>query len=226
MHSHSLYRDHLSQRFEQRGIDVSSTQLERLVCYVEHLMQWGRRINLTGLHQAERVMDVLVVESLDFLQRSVMASGARVLDLGTGAGVPGVPLAICAPDLQLTLLDRTEKKITFLRHIMPRLELRNCRPYCSTAEAYGEQLSPEERFDVVVTRGVGRVNDMLRLAAPLLRPGGALVLRKPCGSDEIQEAVADSTTPGWSELYTIPVSHDERLTWVLVVATRDVDRAS
>jgi 16S rRNA (guanine527-N7)-methyltransferase len=223
---HSLYRDHLSQRFERRGITVSSTQLERLTRYVEHLMQWRRRINLTGLHQAERVMDVLVVESLDFLQRSVMASNARVLDLGTGAGVPGVPLAICAPDLQLTLLDRTEKKITFLRHIIPRLELRNCRPYCNTAEAYGGQLPTEERFDVVVTRGVGRVNDMLRLAAPLLRPGGALVLRKPYGSGEIQEAMAGSITNGWSELYTIPVSEDEQLAWVLVVALRDADRAA
>jgi 16S rRNA (guanine527-N7)-methyltransferase len=218
---HSLYRGHLSQRFEQRGIAVSSTQLERLARYVEHLMQWRRHINLTGLQQAERVMDVLVVESLDFLQCSVMASDARVLDLGTGAGVPGVPLAICAPHLQLTLLDRTEKKITFLRHIIPRLELHNCRPYCNTAEGYGEQLSAEERFDVVVTRGVGRVDELLRLAAPLLRPGGALILRKPYGSDEIQEAMADSATDGWSDLYTIPLSQNEQLAWVLVVASRD-----
>lgn len=220
---HSLYRDYLSQRFEQRGIVVSSAQLERLACYVEHLMQWRQRINLTGLHQAERVMDVLVVESLDFLQRRVMAPAARVLDLGTGAGVPGVPVAICAPDLQLTLLDRTEKKITFLRHIVPRLGLRNCRPYWGTAEAYSRQLSTAERFDVVVTRGVGRVNDMLRLAAPLLRPGGALVLRKPYGSDEIQEALAGLITNGWSKLYTIPLSRDEQPAWVLVVTLRDAE---
>lgn len=222
---HSLYRDHLSRRFEQRGIAVSSTQLDCLACYVEHLMQWRQYINLTGLQQAERVMDVLVVESLDFLQRSVMASGARVLDLGTGAGVPGVPLAICAPDLQLTLLDRTEKKITFLRHIIPRLGLQNCYPYCNTAEAYGGQLSADERFDIVVARGVGRVNVMLRLAAPLLRPGGALVLRKPYGSDEIPEAMTGPITDGWSDLYTMSLSRDEQLAWVLVVASRDAGGA-
>lgn len=223
---HRLYRDYLKQRFEQRGIAVSPIQLERLTCYVEHLMQWRRRINLTGLHEAERVMDVLVVESLDFLQRSVLSPAARVLDLGTGAGVPGVSLAICAPDLQVTLLDRTAKKITFLRHLVSRLGLQNCRPLCDTAEAYGLQLSAAERFDAVVTRGVGRVNDMLRLAAPLLRPGGALVLRKPYGSDEVQAVRAGSLPAGWSTCYTMPLLQDRQLAWVLVVALRDTDHAA
>jgi 16S rRNA (guanine527-N7)-methyltransferase len=223
---HRLYRNYLNQRFEQRGIAVSSIQLDRLTCYVEHLMQWRRRINLTGLHQAERVMEVLVVESLDFLQRSVLMPAARVLDLGTGAGIPGVPLAICAPDLQVTLLDRTAKKITFLHHIVPRLGLHNCHPHCDTAAAYAARLSADERFDVVVTRGVGRIDDMLRLAAPLLRSGGALVLRKPYGSDEIQELTAGSMTAGWSRHYTIPLTPDRQLAWVLVVVIRDADPAA
>jgi 16S rRNA (guanine527-N7)-methyltransferase len=193
------------------------------MCYVELLLRWRRRINLTGLHQAERVMDVLVVESLDFLQRRVMVHGARVLDLGTGAGVPGLTLAICAPDLQLTLLDRSEKKIAFLRYVVARLGIQNCQLYCDTAEVFSRHLLPEQRFDVVVTRGVGRANDMLRLAAPLLRSGGALVLRKPYASEEIQ-AAASLMTGGWSELYTIPVSQDEHLAWVLVVALRDANK--
>lgn len=223
---HRLYHDYLSQRFEQRGIAVSSIQLERLTCYVEHLMQWRRRVNLTGLHQAERVMDVLVVESLDFLQRQVLVPAARVLDLGTGAGVPGVPLAICAPDLQVTLLDRTAKKIAFLHHLVRRLGLYNCHPHWETAESYAAQLSAADRFDVVVTRGVGRIDDMQCLAAPFLRSGGALVLRKPYGSDEVQELMAGSMSTGWSRHYIIPLTPDRQPAWVLVVVIRDADPAA
>lgn len=222
---HSLYRNHLSQRFEQRGIALSSTQLDRLACYVEHLLHWQRRTNLTGLDQAERVMDVLLVESLDFLQRRVIGHGTRVLDLGTGAGVPGLPLAICAPDLQLTLLDRSEKKMAFLRYVVPRLGLQNCQVYCDTAEAYSRHLLPEQRFDVIVTRGVGRVDELQCLAAPLLRPGGALLLRKPSASEEIQ-AAAPPILPGWSALYTMPIFQHEAVAWVLVVVRRDADKRS
>ena len=217
---HSPYRNHLSRRFEQRGIVLSSAQLDCLTCYVEHLLRWRRHINLTGLQQAERVMDVLVVESLDFLQRRVIGHGTHVLDLGTGAGVPGLPLAVCAPDLQLTLLDRSEKKMAFLRYVIPRLGIQNCQLYCDTAEAFGDHLLPEQRFDVIVTRGVGRVDDMLHLAAPLLRSGGALMLRKPYASEEIQ-AAAGLITSAWSELYTIPLSADRERDWVLVVASRN-----
>ena len=205
---------------------LSSAQLDCLARYVAGLLRWQRRINLTGLRQAERVMEVLVVESLDFLQREVLSYGACVLDLGTGAGVPGVPLAICAPDLQLTLLDRSEKKIAFLHYIVPRLGLQNCQPHCATAEALGRHASTEQGFDVVVTRGVGRVGELLRLAAPLLRPGGLLVLRKPKDNNEIQEVTARLSTTGWSDLRTIPVSQDEQVTWVLVVVSRDADKTS
>jgi 16S rRNA (guanine527-N7)-methyltransferase len=214
------YRDYLSRRCEQRGVVLSAVQLDRLTLYVDLLLQWRRAMNLTGLRQTERVIDVLVVESLDFLQRQVLPPGARVLDLGTGAGVPGVPLAICAPDVHLTLLDRSEKKNIFLRHVVPRLQLRNCRPLCSTAEALADCLPPCQRFDVVVSRGVGRVVEMLSLAAPLLRPGGTLLLRKPQGSTELQEAASLLASKHWSSLRAIPLSHDEQPAWVLLVVTR------
>jgi 16S rRNA (guanine527-N7)-methyltransferase len=217
---HQRYRDYLSQRCEQRGITLSAVQLDRLTLYVDLLLRWRRSMNLTGLRQTERIIDVLVVESLDFLQRQLVPPAARMLDLGTGAGVPGVPLAICAPDVHLTLLDRSEKKIVFLRHIVPRLQLRNCQPLCRTAEALADCLSASQRFDVVVSRGVGRVMEVLSLAAPLLRPGGILLLRKPQGTAELQEAESLLASKHWSDLRTIPLLRDEQTAWVLVQASR------
>ena len=121
------------------------------------------------------MLDVLIIESLDFLRRDLLPPAARVLDLGTGAGVPGIPLAICAPDGHFTLLDRSEKKITFVRRVVLSLRLHHCAPHCGAAEDLGRRLPAEQFFDVVVSRGVGTIADLSRLAAPLLRPGGLLL---------------------------------------------------
>jgi 16S rRNA (guanine527-N7)-methyltransferase len=217
---HQKYRQRLSQRCEQRSIVLSPLQLDRLTEYTELLLHWRRYINLTGLRQAEGIIDVLIGESLDFLQHDRWPDAARVLDLGTGAGVPGVPLAICAPELHLTLLDRSQKKITFLQHILPRLHLHNCQLVCSTAEDVARRLSPSQRFDVVVARGVGRVAHLLRLAAPLLHPGGQLLLRKPQSTPELQEAASFLASAIWGEVKILPLPQSGPLPWVLLVISR------
>jgi 16S rRNA (guanine527-N7)-methyltransferase len=187
---------------------------------VELLLRWRRAINLTGLRDAGRIIDVLIGESLDFLQRDALPDAARVLDLGTGAGVPGIPLAICAPDLHLTLLDRTEKKVTFLRLAVAQLQLKNCLPICGTAQELARRLLPGQRFDAVVARGVGRVAHVLSLAEPLLRPGGALLLRKPPDSPELQEAAPLLATGAWREVKVLPLPRSGPLPWVLCVIFR------
>ena len=183
-------RKQLSEHCEARHLQLSVIQCEQLLQYLALLCQWRQHFNLTGLRDARRMLEVLIAESLDFCQREVLPPTARVLDLGTGAGVPGIPLAISSPDLRLTLLDRTQKKITFLRRVVATLHLENCQPYCSAAEAFRYRLLPEQRFDVIVSRGVGGIDEVFRLAAPLLLPGGKLILRKPLRPHDVQEAEA------------------------------------
>lgn len=214
------HQQRLRQHGDTRGLRLTANQVERLLQYVEFLVQWRTHINLTGLRDAERMIDVLVAESLDFLQGGLLPSAARVLDLGTGAGVPGIPLAICAPELRLTLLDRSEKKVTFVRRVVARLQLAHCRPQCGTAESLARHLEPAQRFDAVVTRGVGRIALLLVLAAPLLRPGGILVVRKPDGSPELQEAAALWRAGGWQGVTTVPVGPAGAAPWVLHAFTR------
>jgi 16S rRNA (guanine527-N7)-methyltransferase len=217
---HQNYKHRLSQQCEQRGIVLSTLQLDCLMQYVEFLQHWRRSINLTGLRHTEQIIDVLVVESFDFLWREALPYGAHVLDLGTGAGVPGVPLAICAADLTVTLLDRSQKKITFLQHILPRLQLHNCHPVCSTAEDFARRLVPSQHFDAVVTRGVGTVAHLLSLGGPLLRPGGVLLLRKPVQTVELQEAEELSASACWADVKTKSLPVGGRTTWRLLAAFR------
>jgi 16S rRNA (guanine527-N7)-methyltransferase len=198
-------KDRLRQGCEQRGLRLTEAQLEGLLAYLDLLLKWQRYLNLTGLRQAERLLDVLIIESLDFLQGDLVPGTARLLDLGTGAGVPGIPLAICAPDMQVTLLDRSQKKMTFVQRVVLQLRLPNCRFVTLSAEELARRLLPAERFEVVVARGVGSVARMLSLAAPLLHPGGLLLLRKPLHTSELQEAMPLLTSGMWEAPQTVPL---------------------
>jgi 16S rRNA (guanine527-N7)-methyltransferase len=120
----------------------------------------------------------------------------------------------------VTLLDRSQKKITFLRHIVPRLPLHNCQPVCNTAEDLARQLAPALPFDAVVTRGVGTLASLLSLAAPLLRPGGVLLLRKPVHTAELQEAGDLLAAGGWAEVETRPLPVSGRTAWMLLAICR------
>ena len=214
------YQKRLCQACEQRGIALSTTQLEELTHYLRLLVRWRPHLNLTGLRDAERMLDVLIVESLDFVQGDFFLPGMRVLDLGTGAGVPGIPLAICRPDVHVTLLDRSDKKITFLRRVVASLPLANCQPCCSTAEDLAHRLHPQEYFDVVVSRGVGSVAHLMHLTAPLLKPGGRLLLRKPLHTPELQEAESLRASQTWGSIETLPLPWSASPTWALLAIVR------
>jgi 16S rRNA (guanine527-N7)-methyltransferase len=214
------YQKRLCQACEQRGIALSTTQLQALTHYLTLLVRWRPHLNLTGLRDAERILEVLIVESLDFLQGDFFLPGMHVLDLGTGAGVPGIPLAICRPDVHVTLLDRSEKKSTFLRRVVTALHLENCQPCCSTAEDLVHRLRPQEYFDVVVSRGVGSVAHLMRLTAPLLKPGGRLLLRKPLHTPEFQEAESLRVVRMWGSVETLPLPWSASPPWALLSIVR------
>ena len=164
------YQKRLYEQCERRGITLSETQLQRLLQYLELLLRWRSHLNLTGLRDAERLIDILIAESLDFLQGDFLGPGMRVLDLGTGAGVPGIPLAICSVGLHFTLLDRSEKKITFLRRVASLLRLEDCQPCCNTAEASAMRLFPANAFRPVHISNSSVPSAKISLRASAARP--------------------------------------------------------
>lgn len=203
-----------------RGLEISDDQSAQLLGYLDLVMEWRRHVNLTGLHDAGRMFEVLLLESLDFFQHDLFESSMRILDLGTGAGIPGIPLAIMAPALDFTLLDRSEKKMIFVRRVVRQLALTNCSVHCDTSETLARRLAPLRYYERIVSRGVGSIVQLLRLAAPLLKPGGKLILRKPLGTPEMQEAAAILQKGDWegTDLRHLPWS--EPRAWCLLSFTK------
>lgn len=213
-------RKRLCQQAECRGLSLSESQVNALMHYLKLVLQVRPHLSLTGLRDPERILDVLIVESLDFCQPDLIPAAGRVLDLGTGAGVPGMTLAVWGADLQLTLLDRAQKKTAFVRRAALTLGLHNCHPVWDSAEELSRRLTPDARFDVVVARGVGSIAHLMRLAQPLLRPHGKLLLRKPPATPENQQAEALLASAAWAGMRSCSLPAIGAMSWVLLAIER------
>ena len=216
-------RKRLCQQAERRGLDLSAAQVDALTGYLDLVLRARPHLNLTGLRDPQRILDVLIVESLDFCRSDLIPADGRVLDLGTGAGVPGITLAVWGARLHLTLLDRTQKKIAFVRRAALSLGLHNCHPAWDAAEELARRLPPDERFDAVVARGAGSIAHLMRLARPLLRPHGNLLLRKPPDSPEYRDAEALLASSAWTGMRTFPLPESGAVPWVLLAVERSAD---
>jgi 16S rRNA (guanine527-N7)-methyltransferase len=162
----------------------------RLARYRDLLLQRNERTNLTAVRDAFGIDRRLIIESLRLapILASIVedqdAGGSRLLDLGTGGGVPGVVLAIAFPDVQVTLLDATRKKTDFLDEVIGDLNLPNAKTLNGRAEDFAHQPRWRNQFDLVTARAVASLPTILELAAPFLRTGGKMLLPKGTDIDE------------------------------------------
>jgi 16S rRNA (guanine527-N7)-methyltransferase len=160
-----------------RWSGVSDPQAQALAHYVELLEKWNQRTNLISLQDQRRIVSRHLTDSFAFCQPEVVPPGAAVLDLGSGAGFPGVPLAIIRADLHITLLDSKRMRALFLREVVEQLRLTNVCVICDRVEA----LSRQRAFDVVTARAVATAQQLWEWARELLLPGGRLVAQKGRG---------------------------------------------
>jgi len=175
------------------GQTLPSGADDRLAALLEELSRWSRRMNLTALRDPDAMVSGHVLDSLSVRPH---LSGANIIDIGTGAGFPGLPLAITEPDLCFTLLDGNARKIGFVQHISQRLGLANVAAVRARAEDY----APARRFDTVLARAVSSTRELVELSAHLLQPNGVLLAMK--GREPAQELddVPDDWTYGVTEL--------------------------
>ena len=162
------------------GISLSPDKVQKFTRYYHALVDWNRRVNLTSVIEWEQVQTVHFLDSLTVASAlpPEVQQGGRLLDVGAGAGFPGLPLKIAFPNLRLGLLESVGKKIAFLREAVDLLELPDVEVYHGRAEELARTPPLRENFDAVVARGLAKMPVLAELTLPFARVGGLVIAQK------------------------------------------------
>jgi len=158
------------------GVELSDRAGESLIAYVQLVKRWNQKFNLVSRQDASRLLSRHVLDSLSIGQ---WLHGERVLDIGSGAGLPGIPLAMTNAGREFVLIDRGERKVRFLEHVVMTFELSNVEVRCADVR----DLVAANLFDTVVCRAVAGLEEMWPMAGPLLAEGGRLLFMNRTGVD-------------------------------------------
>lgn len=163
------------------GLDLSPRQLEQFHIYYRELVDWNERVNLTAITDYEEVQAKHFLDSLTLapvLKQPADGVGLRVVDIGTGAGLPGIPLKILLPGIELVLIEATAKKADFLHHLVSKLGLDNVEIVVGRAETVAHEAKYREKFDLVVSRAVASLPALAELTLPFCNVGGVFIAQK------------------------------------------------
>ena len=178
---------------------MSDQQIEQLLTYAALIVKWNKSFNLVSRQDVDRLGARHLLDSLAGLS---LLHGTYVLDLGSGAGLPGIPLAIAAPQLSFTLCDRSERRTRFLQQVVRELNLNNVQVWCGD---FGRDTLPQQQFDTVVARGVATASHVWDMVHAQLAPSGRLLVYER--TQAVDERSSDE--PSQDELSVDEPSVDE-----------------
>lgn len=169
---------------EELEIELTEKQFQQFIQYYELLVEKNKVMNLTGITEWEEVVQKHFLDSLSLVYAVDIEDGMKMLDLGTGAGFPGIPLKIAFPQIDIVLLDSLNKRIKFLQEVIDTLGLKKIKAFHGRAEEFAQKKEYREKFEVVVSRAVANLSTLSEYCIPFLEIGGAFISYK---SGEIQE---------------------------------------
>lgn len=179
----------LEELLREFEIEIDSEKNNKLEKYRELLLEWNSFMNLTAITEEDDVNIKHFLDSLTIFKTGELDGKKSVIDVGTGAGFPGIPMAIQNPDLEVTLLDSLNKRIKFLNKVVEETELGNVMTYHGRAEEFARKKEFRDAFDVSVSRAVANMSTLAEYTLPYVKPGGVMIAMK--GSEykeELKEA--------------------------------------
>lgn len=187
-----INRDFLTDKLKETGFELSQPEqlAERFDRYAEMLVDWNEKINLTAITAPDEIVIKHFVDSLLLLKAYDVPKGATMIDVGTGAGFPSVPVAMVRDDIRLTLMDSLNKQINFLKELSEALCV-NAECVHARAEEFGNKPEYREQYDVACARAVAHLRELSEYCLPFVKVGGAFVALKSVGLEqELEEAKA------------------------------------
>ena len=202
----------------QFDLQLSDEIIQKELVFLDELLRWNQRINLTSITDRAEAIEKHLIDSLLLLP--YVQNSSKIMDLGSGGGLPGIPLAIAISSLQVVSIDSVGKKINFQKHLKRLLHLENLQVVQSRAENLDQIPLAEGGYDLVVARAFTSLETLLNYAAPWLKPGGRVIAMKgPGGNSELSSAETAVKQSGFtnSEVfsYQLPFSHAERQLLIL-----------
>ena len=212
------------------GVRLEGAVLAELGRYLDLLLAANRRVNLTGIRDRDEAWRRHVIDSLTLLPGLMeLGEGAQVIDVGSGGGLPGVPVAIALPQMRMTLLEATGKKARFLAECVAELGLANVRVVGERAETVGQARAHRQRYDVAICRAIGPLREVLEYTLPLVAVGGrVLAMKGPKVEAELRLAGDALTTLGAGDVQVYdayPASFEQGTVIVSAVKVRPTPKA-
>lgn len=180
------------QDLQELGIILTSQQMEQFIVYYEMLVEWNQVMNLTAITEYDDVMKKHFIDSLSLVRACDLNRSLNVIDVGTGAGFPGLALKIAFPKLQLTLLDSLNKRIQFLNAVIEKLSLTGITAIHGRAEDQAKPGQRREKYDLCVSRAVANLSTLSEYCLPFVRIGGQFIPYKSEKLTEELDTAADA----------------------------------
>ncbi len=164
------------------NIDLKEEEVQKYYDYMNLLLEWNKKINLTAITEEDDVILKHFIDSMTVIK--YLKNNDKIIDVGTGAGFPGIPLAIIRPESEITLLDSLNKRIWFLNDVIKKINLKNVTAIHSRAEDFGQNKINREKYDISISRAVANLTILVEYLLPLVKIGGKCICMKGTNVEE------------------------------------------